>query len=424
MLNTLPTVKTLANGLKVAYFEFKGLESTTINLRSYAGSSAELPTELGIAHFFEHMAFEGTQKYPDSVSLRKQINSKGGNFNGATGRTDVTFYTKLLKDDVETGFDVLSQLVVHPLIPADKVDKQKSVIKQEIIRMQNSPEKYIIRLSKFLMYPKQRLEFLSTGDLPDIDRIEHKTLVEFYNRNYSANNFVLSVCGDLDTEKVFALAEKYFAEFKTGIEINLPKSVPETDFKVMVNNKSQLNKAYIYISYAGFEPFTKETYALSMLSHILGGDSSSLLFRLVREEAGLAYNISSNYTSETNFSVFSIATGVDQDKVEELIKKIKQAINIVTTELTDEESFQNLKQTIKANFIFSFEKGSVISDLYSDYLLKAPQGFNHLTNMQMLDEVSKQDILDAAKKVFSQNPQIAVISESLNDEQIKSYWLA
>ena len=131
--------KVLANGLRVLTIPMGALESATVLVMVGAGSRYENKKNNGISHFLEHMAFKGTEKRPTAMDISSLIDGMGGEFNAFTSKETTGYYIKSAKDRIETSLDVLSDMLLHSKLDPAEMDKERSVLIEEINMYEDLP---------------------------------------------------------------------------------------------------------------------------------------------------------------------------------------------------------------------------------------------------------------------------------------------
>ncbi len=206
----LPVIKTLKNGLRVVYVPFEGVDSITFRMVGRAGGLWEKSEEYGIAHFIEHLAFDGTEKYPDPDDFRGLIENIGGSLNAYTTYEEVNYQVKVVKEEMERAFEFLSQQVIHPLFRKEDIEKQRTVITQELNMYMDDPvANFQISSQKHIFSKGSRLQEPLIGTNKTLKTIDQGQIKNYFARNYLADNFVLSVCGSNAKDDIYKHASKY-----------------------------------------------------------------------------------------------------------------------------------------------------------------------------------------------------------------------
>lgn len=409
----------LKNGLRIIFIPNKSVESVAVILKGMAGSRHENRNQVGIAHFLEHLVFDGTEKYPTSKELESLIESLGGMANAATSSEYVEYWTKGLKQHIESSFEYLSQLFLHPLLKEKDIKKEKTVIEQEINRFKDSPGMYTSRLSYKLLYPNQRLGNYVSGDVEDIKKINKSNIQDFYDKNYVAENFVLVVCGNVEEKKVLDLAKKYFGHMRNGTTTKLKDPIKNTETNFLVENRSELMQSTLKMDYYSYHTLDDKKYTAVFLANILGGGIMSRLFQKLREEHGLVYSVGAGLATGTNFGTFSIVTGLAEDKIIKCLELIKTELKLVQKEKITKEEYESTLNRILASAVMSFEDPLSIAGYYANAAIFNPKIKTINDTLNKYKAVKIDQILDVANELFEQNPKITLLTKSLKQEQLE-----
>ena len=203
-------IHTLNNGLRIVYERLPYLRSASIGVWVKAGSIMEGDGEFGLSHFLEHMAFKGTAKR-SARTLADDIDLLGGNLNAATGKTYTCYYAKTVDRELGQAIDLLSDLVVNPLIDGRDVGKERNVILEEIAMEEDSPEDLVHNLLHQGIYRGQTLSGTILGDKEAIAAYQKQSLMGYRKRFYHPRNIVVSVVGRFEPQQLLEQLEAAFS---------------------------------------------------------------------------------------------------------------------------------------------------------------------------------------------------------------------
>lgn len=419
-----PITKTLSNGLRVLYVPYKNISSTYVSLMGGAGGDFEESDEVGVAHILEHCVFGGTQKYPSNRELSERIYNLGGYYNASTGFDSVEYYTKLLKEDMEAGFDFISQISMYPTLTAETLKREKTIIRQEALNGQDNELKKFGIARKRHYYPGQRYGLPLIGRLSDINSTNLTKVRNYHNQNYFAENFVLGVIGDVEEKKVFDLASKYFGEMPSGKLSPEPerKAIDGLDF--YVRNSDQADQATLRLAFPAPKYLDPGMYPAKYLSIVLGGGFLARLVIRLRLELGFAYSVSAPYYRWTKQGNLYIKLKLDEKNLVPAIDIIKEEIQKIMHEEISEEEFIRTKKTILTGYLFAFEDPGNLLDFYMDQvLLNLFPKITVETISEGYKNVTKEDIKNVAVQIFSEKPRISLFAKKFSKQKLQSVWL-
>jgi predicted Zn-dependent peptidase len=284
---------TMPSGLRVVTVPMPGLESVTLTIWVKTGSRNEDKKVGGISHFLEHMVFKGSPKRPTAKDISQAVDAIGGEFNAATSKDWTNFYIKAAKENLETAMDVLSDMVLNPLMKSDEIEREKGTIIQEIRMYEDTPMMHIGEIFEGLIFSGNPLGRDTAGTETSVKGIQRNDFVSYRKMHYYPENMLVTVAGGINESAVLKLVEKYFVSVKpfkgtTFKNQEFINKQTKAQFKLQTKKSEQ---AHLILGFTGEGRGYPERFAQSILSVILGGGMSSRLFIEVRERRGLAYSV-------------------------------------------------------------------------------------------------------------------------------------
>lgn len=334
---------TLDSGLTVIRIPMASVASATVLVLANTGSRYEQSSQYGIAHFFEHMVFKGTEQYPDAQALAAVVDSVGADFNAFTGKEYTGYYVKAASEHLQLAVEVVSDMIMTPKLRQEDIDREKGVIIEELNMYVDTPARHIGNLFDQMMFSSSGLGHDIIGTKDTINSMTSDDFHGFLNQWYGLGNIVVMVAGDASLVDDPALLTNIETAFNKGDaatrasgkapvidQLNETEKSPISDQKLLVEYR-KTEQAHFVMGWPGLARTDSDRYALSVLSVILGGNMSSRLFTEVREKRGLCYYVHSDTDMYHNTGVFGASAGVDPSRVEEAIKvSIDQFTGLVT----------------------------------------------------------------------------------------------
>lgn len=418
-----PIVKTLHNGLKVVFTPFKNTDSLNIKLIGKAGSYWEKRDELGVAHFLEHVVHEGTKKYPSDRKLGGLITNTGGFANAYTSQEVVAYYTKTLIKHLDESLDYLSQLVTQPILADKEIEKHRSIILQELKSDLDVPVTNFFINSRKIHFPKghrQALPIIGTHE--SLENMTREKLKRYLRQNYTAANFALGICSNLDPDTVFNSVEKYFKKMPKGRANGYRKFNRISDFRVYAENNKEINQATLSVIFNAPSNWSDHKYATNLLNRIFGYGEFSKLFTKIRQKNGLAYDTGSYYGPNETHGVFELYAQIDEENIKKVIKIMKNEIRNICERPISHTELERTKSKIISNFVFKNEKPETLNTIETSAVLfnRGYETYDH--ELSCFGDVTVKDIQRSAKKIFSQEPRISLLSKNISSDQITDLW--
>ncbi len=398
-----PEIHTLENGLQVIFIDTKTFPTITTLLLVGAGSRYENEKNNGVAHFFEHMAFKGSKKYPNSFVISSTIEGKGGVFNAFTSKDHTGYWIKSTSEHFPTVIDVISDMVLNSTLSIEEIEREKGVISEEINMYEDTPQRKVGEIFEGLLYKGNPLGFDIAGDKETIQKFDRNTFVEYINSLYHPNNSVLVIAGGIkDKDEYLQMVKDKFKDWKNGEKNKyIPIIESQTKPETLVRYK-KTEQAHFCLGFRTFSFKDDRKYTLSVLSAILGGGMSSRLFIQVRERRGLCYYISTG--SELYEDCGNVVT---QAGVTNNLTKVKEAIETILVEhekvskgyIKDDE-MNRAKELIKGRLLLSLEDSSHIASFFGNRKLLQNKVETPEEVIKKIMAVSKEDIIKLAKEIF------------------------
>lgn len=332
----------LGNGLEILSIPMPATPSVTVLLLSNTGSRYETPAQYGIAHFFEHMVFKGTEKYPDPQTLAVTIDAIGAQSNAFTSKEYTGYYIKAASRHLDIALDVLTDMLIRPLIKQQDIDRERGVIIEEINMYEDTPMQNIGNIFDQLMYRGSGLEHDVIGSKETVSAINREDFIGFLKQFYHPSNLTLVIAGDesvvdsvrLNGQIEQMLAEKLPKATMGNGELLLPRErlsaetllAPDESLigsdRLLVQTKTT-EQVHLMLGWPGIKRGDERRYALSLLVTVLGGNMSSRLFTEVREKRGLCYYVHADADYFHDTGSVAAGAGVDPKRAQEAIKVIK-----------------------------------------------------------------------------------------------------
>ncbi|KYH35785.1 protease 3 precursor [Clostridium tepidiprofundi DSM 19306] len=347
---------TLDNGLRVVVENIDYVSSISVGLWIENGSRNENKYNNGISHFIEHMLFKGTTNRT-AKKIAEEIEDVGGQINAFTGKEATCYYIKVLNTHLELALDILSDMLFNSKLAEEDIEKEKSVIYEEIDMNEDSPEDVLLDLHSKAIWGDDSISLPILGTKETLKKLDRDLLKEYIYSYYIPENSVISICGNFDSNKIIRLVEKYFGNWNSKTKKITKYSKPSILENVFLKEKN-IEQLHINIGIPGIEIGNDDIYSLTLLCNILGGGASSILFQKLREELGMCYSIYSYSSSLINTGIVSIYAALN-------IKYIRDALNIINDELqkftkgfiTDEKLYK-AKEQLKGSYILGLESTS------------------------------------------------------------------
>ncbi len=392
----------LDNGLKLILAPLKETKAVTVLVVLPVGSRYEVKDNNGVSHFIEHLLFKGTSRRPTSLDISKELDSVGAEYNAFTAKDHTGYYVKAAAENIEMAFDILSDIIFNSTFDPLEIDKERKVIIEEINMYQDNPMIFLSALFEQTVFGNNSLGWIISGPKSVIKKISRSQILSYKDKFYHPVNMVLTVAGSFNEEKVGELAKKYFNHDNKKAKINFPKiKINQTKPRVSLMFKES-EQVQLGLGFPGYSLSDDRTYSLYLLAVILGGNMSSRLFTVVREQYGLAYYIKADIAAYQDIGSFLIQAGLDK-------KRIKQAITLILAELkkikeigvTDKE-IESAKEYLKGKLVLELEDSENVADWYSKQELLLNKIYTPEEKLKKIFAVKKDEIKKVANQIIQE----------------------
>lgn len=348
---------TLPNGLTVLTESMQHMRSVSMGVWIATGARDEQPAENGLSHFVEHMVFKGTATRSASA-IARETDSIGGNLDAFTGKETVCFNIKVLDTNVPVALDILADLVLNPTFAPEDVEREQSVVLEEIKMDEDNPDYLVHEIHTANFWKNDPLARSILGTAKTVSSFDAETVRSFHKARFTPQNMVISAAGNLEHEEMIAEVTRYFGQLAASPDSAARFPAPTATPHITLRNKQSLEQVQICLGVPAPPVDSPDRYALYLLNTILGGGMSSRLFQSVREEAGLAYSIYSELSPFRDTGALSVYAGTSAEKTSETIRLIVQEFRRLKAELVSDEELNRARNQSKGNIVLGLESSS------------------------------------------------------------------
>ena len=394
---------TLANGLRVIVHQDLSTPMAVMNIMYDVGARDEDPEKTGFAHLFEHLMFGGSVNVPN---YDEPLQMAGGENNAYTTNDLTNYYIQLPAENLETAFWLESDRMLSLAFGEKSLETQRKVVCEEFKEHYlTKPYGDVWHKMRELAYKKHPYRWMTIGkELSHIENAQLDDVKNFFFKHYRPVNAVLVVAGNVTTEKVKALAEKWFGEIPAGEKYirNLPQEPEQTEErKLEIKASVPLDAFYKCWHMPG--RLDRRYYIIELLSDILSGGGSSRLYQSLVKEKQLFSNIECHHFGSTDNGLLAIegklVKGVQMEDAE---KAVELELDKMKNELVSEQELQKVKN--KTESMIAFEDMSVMSraDSLATYEILGDAAWMNF-ELDKYGSVTTEDILQESRKIFSNN---------------------
>lgn len=381
---------TLQNGVTILMETVPHTRTVSVGFWFLHGSRDERKDELGMSHFLEHMMFKGSQHY-SAFEIVKTIDRVGGVLNAFTEKEQTCFYCTIASRHLELAVKLLTDMVFFSNLPEDEIEREKSVIQNEIAEVEDIPEERAYEIFLQNIWGEHPLANRITGEFGTITAITREKLLAFYKKWYVPHNMVISIAGNFHTESVLPLLETTLPDMygkKPGKKRSHPKQYVSQDYI-----PSHFQQVQIITGTAFPIPTTiEEFYHFLVFSTIFGESMSSRLFQTVREKLGLCYSIQGMRTFFSSTALWNVYANTSPSLLNKLITALNEEFSRLFTNAPDEQELKDAITHLSGGLILSLEDMEVRMKRMVRHYLLGGQIHEAEESIKILESITITDV--------------------------------
>ena len=391
-------VKTLNNGLKIITVK-KSTNIAAVNVGINIGSLYEKESEKGISHFLEHMMFKGTVKRDNEV-LNTDLEFLGGDYNAYTDNLTTVYSASSLEDEIGNATSIIADMVMNSVFDKKEIKREKGVVLAEIRGSKDSVEDLSFRRLNELAFKTSALRYDVLGTEKSVASFKREQLLSYYKNYYTPDNTTVVLVSSMEHDKAMGLIEDIFKEW-TGVCASKISIKDEKNVEgVFTTYKKQIEQNTISYLYSLNNVEERDEMALKILNHKLGESSNSILFRELRENRGLAYDVYTGIDLSKHIKLMNIFIAVGEESVDESKEAIDEIIEDVKNEIIkiDDKTLNLMKKIHKTAVLSTLEDSLELCSYVMNQSLECLKLDEFTEDMEKLNSLNKDDITRVANK--------------------------
>lgn len=372
------------------------------------GSRDESEPELGMAHFWEHMAFKGTERRK-AFHIANRLESLGGEINAYTTKEKICFYASVLDSHIDKALELLKDISFHSVFPEKEIKKEKSVILEEMGIYRDSPEDSILDEFEEVFFEGHPLAHNILGYPGTIENFTQDALKNFISKNLNTHKVVISVVSPEKSEKIKKRFEKYFDE--------IPELNGTVNRDSFLNNEAKLkeickstSQTYCIMGLNTVEYGHPDRLPLFLMSNLLGGPAlNSRLNLSLREKHGLVYNVEAQLNTFTDTGLMNISFSTEKRNLKKAQKLIFKELNQLKERKLGTRQLNIAKQQLMGQIAMAEENNLSFMLMMGRSLLDKDEIDSINQIFQKINDLDAGSIREVANKYFDQS-RISILS--------------
>jgi len=408
----------LQNGMILLLAERHDIPMVTVNMAIKAGSTAAPHDKPGLAEITASLLTQGTTRRT-AQQISSEIDFIGGSISTSGGSDFASASLRVLKKDIRSGLDLLSDVLLHPVFDQKEIDRKVKAMLAEIQRQKEEPGTVASEAFEKAVYGNHPYGWTNDEIAGYLQKITRQEVVDFYGSRYRPNDTIISVVGDVTEKEIVALLGRYFKEWQRK-ELPPPAvaPVPEVGRITVKKIDRNITQANINLGNIGIRRENPDYYAVLIMNYILGGGGfSSRLMDNIRDNKGLAYDAHSSFAANKETGIFEIGIQTKNESANEVIAESLKEMKRMQDEFVSEKELADAKAYLTGSFPLRMDTSAKIASMLTsieiynlglDYPRKYPA---------LINSITREDIQRVARKYL--HPDSAVIVVVADQEKAK-----
>lgn len=412
----------LKNKATVILIPLADTKSITGQIMFPVGSRFEPPQLNGVSHYIEHLMFKGTSKRKNTLTLTREIDRLGAEYNAFTDKESTGYYIKADAANAKVIVDILADMLFNSLFDAKEMEREKGVICEELKMYQDNPMMNIDTVFEKLLFSGSPLAWDIGGTPELVTSYKRQDVLAFRDKYYDPSAMTIVFAGAISSE-LKKYIEEYFGAKKSSVRVSpaykpaVFGSTKKAD-RIVVEQK-KTDQVQMMLGWPSFKHGAKENTVLRVLNTILGGSMSSRLFIQVRERKGLAYVIRSGNSAYRDAGYAYVHAGLEAKNINQAIACIQEEINKIITKGVTPRELADAKTHYRGRITLSLEDSSNQADWYAKNALFQDRIYTPEEKLKAIEAVTAKQVQDLAKKIFKSTVmRVAIIGDVTADSVI------
>src|SRR6184192_451644 len=412
-------VRALPGGARLVTESMPERHSTSVVFMFAGGSRLEDERLAGVSHFIEHLYFKGTRRRPSSKEIADAIEGVGGFINASTDKELTAYWARVPAEHMELGLDVLFDIVSNSKLEPADIERERSVILEELKMYQDQPQEHVQNLLEELIWPGHPLGRDIAGTLASVAKLTRDDILEYADSHYRMPNLVIGAAGMIDDSVVAgAVTSKLLLPRELdGAELAEPPGPLSGPNLAMRRQRTE--QAHICLGMRALSYMHPDRYVLDLLNTVLGEGMSARLFLNIRERLGLAYDVHSFTQKHRDTGYLGVYIGVDPKKAVDAVNAVMAELRSLGETEVSPEDLARAKEFTKGRLSLELEttNGVAFWLTYQELLLGSIKSIDE--ELSLVDAVTAEDVRRVARQVLSGPMQMSVVGPFPRDSAFR-----
>ena len=390
---------TLSNGIRVIH-QHTNSKVAHCGMIINTGSRDENSSELGMAHFVEHVLFKGTKKRK-AYHIISRLEDVGGEIDAYTTKEEICIYASFLCTHFERTIELLSDILFHSTFPDKELKKEKDVIIDEINSYKDSPAELIFDDFEDMVYAGHPLGKNILGTPKMLKKYGKKQIIQFIEKTFNTDEMVFSSVGNIEINKLKKLIEKYFGAIPANYR-NFKREIFQNYIPLSKNVHKDTHQSHCLIGNIAYDLNNEKRIALSLLNNLLAGPGmNSRLNMILREKHGLVYNVESSYSAYSDTGIINIYFGTDKHDLDKSIDLVMLELKKLRDQKLGTLQLSKAKQQMIGQIAISQDSNETTMLTLGKSLLIFNKVDSEEDTYRKIQSITASNLLEAANEIFA-----------------------
>ncbi|HEX8312187.1 MAG TPA: pitrilysin family protein [Chthoniobacteraceae bacterium] len=413
----------LPNGVRIASVEMPYMKSVSVGFWAAIGGRHENSAECGLAHFLEHLLFKGTKRRT-AKQITQAVEGLGGYVNAFTTEDHTCYYAKAGAQHFGTLCDVLADMYQHSELAPVEIERERDVIREEILMYRDNPSQHSQELLTETMWPRQALGRPLTGTLETIASFTRPAIRDFHRQHYNGRTTIVTVAGRIPHEQVVAELTPLLSGIPSGRTPRFSRAHFKDGEAQVALYHQETEQTHLAMGFHAFSRQDDRRFALKLLSVILGENMSSRLFQKLRERHGYCYNVSTSMVTLADAGAISIYAGLDREKLPKAMRMIMRELGSICCKKPGKEELKKAQDYTVGQTLMGLESTTNQMMWMGESLLGYGKILNPSEIEDRLCKVTREDVQGVACYCLNRGRLGVALVGPVKDKGEVESWLA
>jgi len=394
--------------------------SVTIHFFIGVGSRYETEAQAGISHFIEHLCFRGTPKRATASEISAAIEGVGGILNAGTDKELTVYWAKVTKPHFSLALDVLVDIILNAKLEPMDIERERSVIIEEINMTKDSPSQQVNQLIDELLWPGHPLGRDIAGNKDSMSTINRDMILEYTKSQYQPDNTVVAIAGNIQHQKAVTAVSQAVAKWTKREPRQGYLAYQEQPNPRLLVERRDTEQSHLCLGLPGLPILHPKRFTLDLLNVILGEGMSSRLFTEIRDKLGLAYSIHSYVDHYLDSGAVTVYAGVETKNLPVAIRAILEQVSRLK-EPVPEAEITKAKELAKGRLILRLEDTNHVAGWMGGQEILTERILSLDQVVSIIDAITADELKQLAQEIFiGDNLRLAVVGPVAKDEPLEN----